>query len=428
MRPPFAHLARTFATPRGARVLFIFLTVAGLLVFAASPDLKRKLGLNHFDLWFADSYAVLAAVDAHRAGIDAIKSNPLDVLHRPHSYTDWWYALGPTGLTRDDNFLVGAVWVLAFLAVTWLTVRPITLRAALYCTLLVLSPPVLLAVNRANNDLVIFILLGLAAFVLHPRRAWSWLPALALIALATGLKFYPVVGAAIFLLVRPARRVLASIGVAALVLAVVLLDVLPTIERGQFPLAPGLYSLGAVQLFRDLGYTGRGVQVCSILLLALAAFALVRARLTTGLADDSRDFRPRALFLLGATTLTACFLAGVSFGYRWIFALWLAPWLLENSRDLSIAAAHRRLATATCLLLLTIVWLDGAYCLVTNLLVGPMPSAQLQSWQHTWRLATQPLSWILFALLSGWIADAVRGALHPTRAPTAPAAPASLPA
>eukprot|EP01035_Chromulina_nebulosa_P067703 gene67703-92757_t len=121
---PSADLARLFASPRGARALFIFLTIAGLLVFAASPGLKRKLGLNHYDLWFADSYAVLAAVDAQRAGIDAITSNPLDLLHRPHSYTDWWYALGPTGLTRDDNFLVGAAWVLAFLVVTWLTVRP----------------------------------------------------------------------------------------------------------------------------------------------------------------------------------------------------------------------------------------------------------------------------------------------------------------
>lgn len=426
MRPPFADLTRLFASPRGARALFIFLTLTGLLIFAASPDLKRKLGLNHFNLWFADSYAVLAAVDAHRAGIDAITSNPLDLLHRPHSYTDWWYALGPTGLTRDDNFLVGAAWVLAFLVVTWLTVRPADPRAAFYCTLLVLSPPILLAVNRANNDLVIFTLLGLAALALHPRRAWSWLPALALIALATGLKFYPVVGAAIFLLLRPTRRLLTAVGLSSLVLGVVLLDVLPDIGRGQFPLPPGLYSLGAVQLFRDLGYTGRGVPVFSLLILALAAFALVRARLTTGLADDSRDFAPRALFLLGATTLTACFLAGVSFGYRWVFSLWLAPWLLTTCRDLTLAPSRRRLATATGWLLLTIVWLDGAYCLFTNILVGPMPAAQIQSWQLTWRLTTQPLSWMLFALLTGWIADAILTALRTLRTPAAPSA--SLPA
>lgn len=426
MRPPLADLTRLFASPRGARALFIFLTITGFLVFAASPGLKRKLGLNQFGLWFADSYAVLAAVDAHRAGIDTITSNPLDLLHRPHSYTDWWYALGPTGLTRDDNFLVGAAWVLAFLVVTWLTLRPADPRATLYCTLLALSPPVLLAVNRANSDLVIFTLLGLAALVLHPRRAWSWLPALALIALATGLKFYPVVGAAIFLLLRPTRRMLAAVGLSALVLAVVLLDVLPDIGRGQFPIPPSLYSLGAGQLFRDLGYAGRGVPVFSLLILALAACTFVRARLTTGLADDSRDFTTRVLFLLGATTLTACFLAGVSFGYRWVFSLWLAPWLLATSRDLTLAPSRRRLATATGWLLLTIVWLDGAYCLVTNTLVGPMPSAQLRSWQLTWRLATQPLSWILFALLSGWIADALLGAVRTLRAPAAPAP--SLPA
>ena len=427
MRPPFAHLARPLASPRGARLLFIFLTLAGLLAFAAAPGLKRTLGLNHFDLWFSDSYAVLAAVDAHRAGLDTLVSNPLDLLDRPHSYTDWWYALGPLGLTRADNFLVGASWVAAFLLVTWLTLRPTHPGAALGCTLLVLSPPVLLALNRANNDLVIFTLLGLAALLLHPRRPWSWLPALALIALATGLKFYPVVGAAVFLLVRPARRLTAALALSVPVLALVLRDVLPDIARGQFPLPPGLYCMGAGQLFRDLGYHGSGVPLFAGLLLAIPAWALVRARLTTGLADDSRDFAPRALFLLGAATLTACFLAGISYGYRWIFSLWLAPWLLATRRDLTLAPSRRRLATATGSLLLLIVWLDGTYCLVTNALVGPMPSAQLQSRQLTWRLGTQPLSWIFFTLLTGWIADALRCAFTTLRTPVHPRSPAPSP-
>jgi hypothetical protein len=55
-----------------------------------------------------------------------------------------------------------------------------------------------------------------------------------------------------------------------------------------------------------------------------------------------------------------------------------------------------------------------------------MPATQIQSWQLTWRLVTQPLSWILFALLTGWIADALLGALRTLRTPAAPAP--SLPA
>ena len=31
--------------------------------------------------------------------------------------------------------------------------------------------------------------------------------------------------------------------------------------------------------------------------------------------------------IVGAALLTGCFLAGTSYGYRWIFALWLAPLL-----------------------------------------------------------------------------------------------------
>ena len=440
MRPPSPSLARIFASPRGARLLFIFLTLAGLLVFAASPTLKRKLGLNQFDLWFADSYAVLAASDAHRTGLDPTTTNPLDLLHRPHSYTDWWYALGPLGLTRDHNFLVGASWVVAFLAVTWLTLRPTTLRATFLFAALALSPPVLLAVNRANNDLVIFTLLGLAVLVLHPRRTGSWLPALALIALATGLKFYPVVAAIVFFLLRPTRLLLLSSLTSAAVLVLVLLDIWPTLGRGQFALPPTPYTFGAPTLFRDLGYQGGGTLLLAVIIIGTTGFILTRARLTTGLADPphapdslsvagSKDFLARALFLLGATTLLACFLAGVSYGYRWIFALWLAPWLHLTSFDHSLTPARRRLALVSGGLLLVLSWADGLFCLGTNLLIGPLPAAQLKAWQHTWRLVTQPLAWIFFGLLAGWIADAVLHAIDALRtSPKANGADRSLPA
>ena len=417
MRPSFPHPARLVVSPRRARLLFVFLTLFGLVVFAAAPGLKRRLGLNHYDLWFADSYAVLAASDAHRAGLDPALANPLDVFARPHIYTDWWYALGPLGLTREDNFLVGAGWIASFLIVTWLTLRPATGGAALFFTFLVLSPPVLLAVNRANNDLVIFVHLGLAALALDSRRSWNWLPALALIALATGLKFYPVAAAAVFFLLRPRHVLLTAVTTSILVLALVLHDVLPALSRGQFHIPPGLYTLGAAQLLHDLGIPAGADRVVPLVFVIVAGVALSRRRITAGLAEVSTASAPRVLFLLGAVTLTACWLAGASFGYRWIFSLWLAPWLSQSAGDATFSPAGRRLAAATGWLLLALLWLDGAYCLVTNSLVGRQPVAQVQSWQHAWRLVTQPLAWIFFALLAGWIADAFHLALRTVRAP-----------
>jgi hypothetical protein len=404
---PFADFFRTFATPRGARLLFILLTLAGLLAFAASPDFKRRLGLNQHNLWFADSYAVLAASDAHLAGLDPTVVNPLDLLGRPHSYTDWWYALGRLGLTREHNFLVGTSWVLAFLAVTWLTLRPANIRSALFFALLALSPPVLLAINRANNDLVIFALLGLAVTLLVRLKTWGWLAALPLLALATGLKFYPVVGAALLLLVRPRRRLLTAALVFSVVLALVLHNVWPTLTRGQFALPSTLYTFGAPTLLRDLGYMGGGSRWIAAAFLFAAAIPLVRTGCTFGLADDSRDLGPRALFLLGSTVLLACFLAGVSYSYRWIFSLWLAPWLLQLADTRTHPARQQRCAVVTGYLLLGVSWLDGAFCLATNTLIGATSLDQLLRWQSVWRLLSQPLQWLLFALLAAWLTEAV---------------------
>jgi hypothetical protein len=412
---PFASFTRNFASPRGAHLLFILLTTLGLLSFASSPELKRRLGLNQHDLWFADTYAVLAASDAHRAGIDPTVVNPLDILDRAHGYSDWWYGLAHLGLTRDHNFLVGASWVLSFLVVAWLTLRPADPAAAARFAVLVLSPPVLFAVNRANNDLLIFAFLGVATLVLRPGKTWSWLPALALIALSTGLKFYPVVAAIIFLLLRPSRRLVLVAATAALVLGVVLLTVWSTLARGQFALPATLYTFGAPTLLRDLGYAGTHTLLIAGAFLALCAAALNRARLTVGLADDSIDFHTRALFLLGATTLLACFLAGVSYSYRWIFALWLAPWLLDHARNVSLAPPRRRLAALTGWLLLALSWLDGLFCLATNTLLGPSAQSLVHELQWAWRFLTQPLAWLFFALLAGWIADAVWCALRTLR-------------
>jgi hypothetical protein len=133
------NLESSSTQERRARLVFVLLSAAGLLGFVSLPWLQRKLGIFDFGRWFLDSLAVLAANDAVMAGIDVEKSNPLDVFGRPHSYSNWWFVLGRLGLGRDDNFIVGGVWVLAFLLVVWASLRPRNYREALWSTLLVLS-------------------------------------------------------------------------------------------------------------------------------------------------------------------------------------------------------------------------------------------------------------------------------------------------
>src|SRR4051812_39529181 len=131
-----------------ATSLFLLLTLAGMLGFAILPGVRSKLGLNFYDLWFVDTYAVLAASDASAVGLDPVKENSLDVLARPHIYSDWWLDLHRFGVTREDNFLVGTAWVGGFLLTAWLILRPRTVPSAILYSALLLSPSVLFAVSR----------------------------------------------------------------------------------------------------------------------------------------------------------------------------------------------------------------------------------------------------------------------------------------
>jgi hypothetical protein len=404
-----APAAAPSSPPRGLspRWWFGCAVLAGLLFIALVPGAKRRLGLFDHGAWFLDSYALLAANDAERQGLDPSQPNPLDVYGRPHSYSNWWFALGRLGFTRDDNFLVGGVSVLLFLAGMFATVRPRTAVEAGAAAIVALSPPVLLAVNRANNDLVVFAVLGLG-LALARRAPARWLAGWSTaVAVATGLKFFPMLAAGAGLVLHPARRALVWTTVTAGGAALVLWSVRESLARAVIPVPTGSYLFGAPLFWRDIGWTGRGPLVVSAIALLAGAVWLARQRWTTGLAgaNTSDDSGERLAFATGALLLVGCFLAGISFAYRWVFALWLLPWLWRRAFDVP---AEIRAATAARFalgLLVAAVWMDGIYCATLNTFIGPMEISRLVRWETRWSLCSQPLVWILMLLLAGWLVE-----------------------
>jgi hypothetical protein len=398
------------AAPRHRRrlltpvVLFVLLVLAGYSGLALNPGVQQRLGLAQSQVWFLDSYAILASSDAVQAGLDPFLPNPLDVLQRPHSYSSWWFWLGRLGFTRADNFLIGGLWVLAFFGATFALLRPRSYGAALWYALIVLSPPVQLAVLRANNDLVVFVLVAAGVLTLG---AATWRLALfaATLLLATGLKFYPLVAGAALVLLRPARRMLVAGGLTLLGGLLVLAAVRSDLRRAVIPFSPDhVHTIGAPILFRDLGWTGRGPLIAGVLLLVLPAAFCAQRRWTKGLADETGDFLARRAFACGAALLVACFLAGISNSYRLVFAILLAPWLWQQAFAAAQPARVARLAAG---LLLAMLWFDGLFCLWVNCVLGPQSMATLDRLQGVWGLGTQPLVWGGMVLLAGWLIEAL---------------------
>ncbi len=372
--------------------------LVGLLAFVLWPKALNKLGVFDYGMWFLDSYAILAASDTLRAGVDPVQPMAFDVQHRAHIYSDWWYGVGKLGLTRDDNFLLGGLWVLAFVLSTWIFLRPKSAGETAWYLVLFISPPVLLAVNRANNDLVIFVLLVIAAFALA-RQTWPRIAtALAALAAGTGLKYYPIVGGAVFLLVRPRARLVASLLAAAAVLGATMASVAGALNRANLNgISASIYTFGAPVILRDLGHEGPRALLAGVGVMALLVGASIFWR-GLRVMPESKSPVTQAAFVLGAAALAGCFLTGISFAYRCAFLLLVAPWLWEQR-------TVRADAKVGVWLTLAVMWLDGLSCLVMNFLVGPVSKSAVPTIQLWWRFATQPIAWILMVLLIRWLLE-----------------------
>jgi len=384
-----------FLNPRG---LLLALLCAGLSAVIFCPAVLEVMGFAFPRQWFLDSHAILAANDAAQLGADPTTPNALDRLNRPHVYSDWWLGLRWLGLTRADNFAFGGTCCFAFLAIALAGLRPVTYGAAAVLAAVFLSPPTLLALLRANNDLVIFVVLGMGLLALRSKRTLFRLACFgALVVLATGLKYYPMVAAGALLVALPWRRATGwcfGLTVAGALLA--LWSERASIGRGMFELPLTIHVFGAQVLWRDVALDRLTSVLIAITLLGVGAWLAWRRGWTSGLADATRGAEgERFIFAVGACVLIGCFVAGTSYAYRWIFGLWLWPWLWRE------AAAGRMPARLALGCWLIALWSDGVLCLIVNSL-GLAYRPELG-----WRLATQPFTWILMVLMSGWLLDAL---------------------
>lgn len=157
---------------------------------------------------YVDLVAVLSAGEAHARGINVYHRNPLDPYGRPHVYGPAWLWSGALGLVTEDAWWVGTVLAAVFIVAAAFLLAPRDVREALLGLPLLLSPPLVLGLERGNNDLVVFLLLLSASWcAVSPARAGGAAAAAQLV-FSAALKFYPLACLAALLARRgpPLRR------------------------------------------------------------------------------------------------------------------------------------------------------------------------------------------------------------------------------
>ncbi len=363
------------------------------------PAVWVATGIGEANRPFMDLYGILAACDALRAGVDPFLPNNFDPYHRPHHYTEWWFGLGHLGLTRADTLWLGYTLLVVTLVAAVAIVRPRTGREGWALFLLLVSPAFLLAVNRTNNDLVVFVLICLGLFCFR-REAGHWRAlGIVLFAASAVLKYTPLVTLIVLLDLRTRRAFFAGLGLYGLVLVLAWPGLAtPLGHLAQFmPVPEWIYAYGAPLFLRNLGVTNAwGWRVPAGLMMLWALWRAYGQRVGPEQQGSARERAAEREFMCGAALVVGLFFLGSSYVYKLVFAVWLLPWLWQQGGG---GAADARWSRATWGLLLAVVWLEGAMAVGLNLLVGPWSQPVALGLLKGTLLITQLCTWALVACL-----------------------------
>jgi hypothetical protein len=361
------------------------------------PQLLALVGIGHGGVWFRDTLAVLAAIEVHRQGLDPYAKT---VSLGNHNYSHWWFWLEATGLTRRDTLVAGLVISGSGLLAGWYVARPrsgaeLGWMLAVFC-----SAPVLLGLDRGNVDVLLFALMTASVpAILSRHRFWRIAGAAAIIALATGLKFYPAAALPLLFATRPGRDRQLALGLGVILLGLTAWNVAPDIARYAGVVDhEGFYVFGAPLLAHRLDLPGIAVLGLGTGLLAVIGLRLARSPALRGWSVPGAQTAEYLWFILGALILTACFLLTVNYAYRWIFALGMIPFLCRVPAE---NPALRRLAAVTRALLVVQLWFEVPVIAALNLI--PHYEATLRLWEKIAFIVLAGVSWSFFACLAGWL-------------------------
>jgi hypothetical protein len=330
----------------------------------------RSVGVTPLQPHFFDMHVPLDYAACALKGADPYVPHSCNVAN--FNIPPVWLWLGPLGLNGSDSDWLALTFIACASGVTVALFRGRSVIHGLMALIAILSPSVMMGVERANPDLLIFALVGSAALLYDQQSRVRTLGAVVLISVGLVLKLFPMFSVA--LAARFNRRTflfaVTIAGLAVVYLAAIFKYIL--LIRSNVPTTFILsYGYKAPFLGWDhlrseaglkpvgLGDTWLPALSCIATLFAAVAAAVVRwrrGRMFCPVADSAAG----TAFLFGSGIYCGTFLLGTNFIYRLMFLLLCVPqfqdWMSQKSYE-----KERTPPSETWLLIivLAVLWLNG---------------------------------------------------------------------
>jgi Glycosyltransferase family 87 len=347
----------------GSGIIIVGVLVSALLVLLCSgywlgwDPTWRSLGVTPLQPHFFDMHALTDHAACTSKGFNAYALNPCDP-RTTFNYPPVWLWLGYLGIDGSDSSWLSVLITVAALGVMITLLKGRSVGDGALASMAILSPSVMMGIERGNTDIFILALVGGTALIMPEQRPNRMPWAVALVGLAIVLKLYPIFCVA--LAVRFNRRtVLFAAGVAtvALVYSAIILDYIPIIRHNTpttFMLSYGyqVLFLGLDHLRAEAGQlnpiglanTWVPIVLAILTLIVAAATALYNFRYGSLLCAVPDSVAGTA-FRFGAGIYCGTFLLGTNFIYRLMFLLLCLPQLQDwgstkfgdNDRTITIA-------------------------------------------------------------------------------------------
>ncbi len=269
---------------------------------------------------FGDFRVIAAGVESAKQGLDPMVNNPADIRGRPLNYPRVWLLIGRPFSGEIGVIAAGLLFALLFsLAAGWLVAIQRTTAASLAICAVALSSSTWLALERGNNDLLVFALIALVLYI--PWRYRS-----ALIGLAAILKVFPVV-ACVLKALRERTRF--NIAVAAVVIVYLATTYADLMRITQITEVSGFLSFGIKSVVILFTSAAPPLPVAPVYA-AFAAGTLVAIGLAFSirLHDKALVFEREAMLLAGGVW-AFCFVTASNWDYRLILLMLTIPYFLR---------------------------------------------------------------------------------------------------